>query len=45
MQFAEFGSVFKAWYIYEFLKQPRGILHIETTKKLLSKIQKLEIPR
>ena len=45
MQLAEFGSMFKAWYIWECLNQPHEILQIETTAKMLSKIQKVEILR
>ena len=45
MPLAEFGSMFKAWYIWECLNQPHEILPIETTAKMLSKIQKMEILR
>ena len=42
---AESGSTFKAWYTWEFLKEHHVILQKETTEKVLSKIQKLQIPR
>ena len=45
MWLAEFGSMFKAWYIWECLNQPHEILQIETTAKVLSKIEKVEILR
>ena len=31
MWLAEFGSMFKAWYIWKCLNQPHEILKIETT--------------
>ena len=45
MWLAEFGSLFKVWYISECLNQPHEILQIETTAKVLSKIQEVEILR
>ena len=37
--------MFKVWYIWECLNQPYEILQIESTAKVLSKIEKVEILR